>query len=826
MVVECPDGMAAGDRIIVETPDGREMEVEIPDGVSAGEEFEVYVGIDDGDVTPVSAPASLASRPLLLSSSASAEEVGPAPEQASRNQVLIHDVDEHDVTRGALVEPRTAEEAGPVPEQASINQVLIHDVEEHDVTRGAFVEPRTASRQDMFIEIQKRQRHEEPEPEPELDDDHCVSFVVPQGKAAGDTLLLQLSDGRDAEICIPNGVSPGDEIEIRVGSSAESLVAPEPSDNHASTEELMLRTAAHEASAKRVVDDVQQRLARVISKPVSTKLTKDLQPVIDSTISEGQLDVVAAEALLSQTQGLLKQTQALSPMNAVEQAEEASEDAEDEDKITLTVPDGMVPGDNILLVELDDGEEIEVLVPDNLRPGDKFDILVGPSTTAHDSVKQTPMPTDAAACVPVDARLHEAFESAGRELRTAAQRNDMTALASALKHADLDSADLKTGNTALHWAAVLDHPKIVLALLDAGADSSRLNRNGATPWDLAVGKGGRKLVLQLLDGQRPRFWSEAWAEAADSDNMSLGSSQENREQPAADTSSRMRTTTGTSLGEVASIDHETGQVEVRRDRPAQKRKKPPPARSPCLELEVPGKVLRANVFRKADRQAKGTLTADEARSAVMEIWPSFDLQSEYTRALEQRAYHAAVLDAKAGHIGRKEFRRMLKYIVYFNNHWAVFEDVAQRSQGFLSGEQFRTAAIRLGIKGTRVKPIGHHFAALATTAGGRGPSHAKKVGFDVFCRWCAEQHLSDDPEETDTVEAPSPSRSQRTPPRTNNRPVRKSNSTGGWDRSPPRFSIKPQAVLPLKVRRLRLPHVLTRHDHPQFLIMAFETQIC
>ena len=51
MVVECPDGMAAGDRVIVQTPDGGEMEVEIPDGVSAGEEFEVYVGIDDGDAT-------------------------------------------------------------------------------------------------------------------------------------------------------------------------------------------------------------------------------------------------------------------------------------------------------------------------------------------------------------------------------------------------------------------------------------------------------------------------------------------------------------------------------------------------------------------------------------------------------------------------------------------------------------------------------------------------------------------------------------------------------------------------------------------------------
>ena len=117
------------------------------------------------------------------------------------------------------------------------------------------------------------------------------------------------------------------------------------------------------------------------------------------------------------------------------------------------------------------------------------------------------VPKDAAEHQPVEVHVHsqepvappvdQAFESASRALRTAAQRDDMPALISALEHADLNSADLKTGNTALHWAAVLDHPKIVRALLDAGADTSRVNRTGATPWDLAVAKGERKLVLQL-----------------------------------------------------------------------------------------------------------------------------------------------------------------------------------------------------------------------------------------------------------------------------------------------------------------------------------------
>ena len=164
-------------------------------------------------------------------------------------------------------------------------------------------------------------------------------------------------------------------------------------------------------------------------------------------------------------------------------------ETDDEDVVTLTVPDGMAGGD-ILLLELDDGEEMEVPIPAGLNEGDEFEIdLDNPP-----AVLARPDPAELVEPPPLPKRLDPHFDSTGRELRTAAQRDDQAALAAALKHTDVNSADLKTGNTALHWAAVLDHPTIVLALLGANADMTLTNRNGATPWDQAVAKGGRKHV--------------------------------------------------------------------------------------------------------------------------------------------------------------------------------------------------------------------------------------------------------------------------------------------------------------------------------------------
>ena len=50
MTIVCPDAVSSGDLIVVDTPDGHELEVEIPVGVNPGTEFEIYVGGEDGEM--------------------------------------------------------------------------------------------------------------------------------------------------------------------------------------------------------------------------------------------------------------------------------------------------------------------------------------------------------------------------------------------------------------------------------------------------------------------------------------------------------------------------------------------------------------------------------------------------------------------------------------------------------------------------------------------------------------------------------------------------------------------------------------------------------
>ena len=40
----CPEGVESGDNILIDTPDGDELEIVVPDGVSAGDDFEVNLG--------------------------------------------------------------------------------------------------------------------------------------------------------------------------------------------------------------------------------------------------------------------------------------------------------------------------------------------------------------------------------------------------------------------------------------------------------------------------------------------------------------------------------------------------------------------------------------------------------------------------------------------------------------------------------------------------------------------------------------------------------------------------------------------------------------
>lgn len=76
-------------------------------------------------------------------------------------------------------------------------------------------------------------------------------------------------------------------------------------------------------------------------------------------------------------------------------------------------------------------------------------------------------------------------ENGWTPLHMAAYGNGNPAVIAALTDAGakLETRESTNGWTPLHLAAASEHPDVVTALLDAGADPSKLDDNGKTPWD-------------------------------------------------------------------------------------------------------------------------------------------------------------------------------------------------------------------------------------------------------------------------------------------------------------------------------------------------------
>ena len=73
------------------------------------------------------------------------------------------------------------------------------------------------------------------------------------------------------------------------------------------------------------------------------------------------------------------------------------------------------------------------------------------------------------------------------------------------------------------------------------------------------------------------------------------------------------------------------------------------------------------------------LSLAEIDKAIIELWPQFD----HKRAL-MRAYKAADRNGD-GFIKRREFRLLLKYIIYFDEMWDHFEQIDVSCRPILTG---------------------------------------------------------------------------------------------------------------------------------------------
>ena len=91
----------------------------------------------------------------------------------------------------------------------------------------------------------------------------------------------------------------------------------------------------------------------------------------------------------------------------------------------------------------------------------------------------------------------------GTPAMSAAVHGETGALKEILEVSDLNAQD-EDGWTALMFAACAGHPSSVAALLDAGADASIKNKDGATAHDLAQERGYDDVIRALVEPKDAR----------------------------------------------------------------------------------------------------------------------------------------------------------------------------------------------------------------------------------------------------------------------------------------------------------------------------------
>jgi len=151
-------------------------------------------------------------------------------------------------------------------------------------------------------------------------------------------------------------------------------------------------------------------------------------------------------------------------------------------------------------------------------------------------------------------------------------------------------------------------------------------------------------------------------------------------------------------------------------------------------LALPTREERDRVFDQVDFNRNGTLSLAEIDKAAVEIWPQFN----HKKAL-MRAYKAADVSGD-GFIGRREFRLLCSYIVYFNDLWHKFDTIDRDHDHRVSLSEFRLGCQHLGLK-ISAGQAAEEFGRMDRDGGGF-------VIFDEFCAWCARRHAP--------VEAPAP----------------------------------------------------------------------
>jgi hypothetical protein len=155
-------------------------------------------------------------------------------------------------------------------------------------------------------------------------------------------------------------------------------------------------------------------------------------------------------------------------------------------------------------------------------------------------------------------------------------------------------------------------------------------------------------------------------------------------------------------------------------------------------LALPSKAERKSLFDRMDVNGNGALSLAEIDKAIEDgtlpaALTAGDTASDYNhKPAIMRAYRAADTSSD-GFVQRKEFSKLLAYIVYFNNLWDTFDAMDENHDHRLSQEEFASGCERVGLALSSTE-LREEFQRCDVDGGGF-------VLFHEFCSWCVEQSL-------------------------------------------------------------------------------------
>ena len=153
--------------------------------------------------------------------------------------------------------------------------------------------------------------------------------------------------------------------------------------------------------------------------------------------------------------------------------------------------------------------------------------------------------------------------------------------------------------------------------------------------------------------------------------------------------------------------------------------KPTPDNEPipeaAMKIDVPDKEKALELFDQLDGNASGKLSLAELDKGVIVLFPEFN----HKKAI-MAAYKAADLSGD-GFVSRSEFGYFLRFILYYNKVWQVFESVDMDGDRRITKDEFVKAADKLDL-GRDAEEV---FAEMDVNGGGM-------VLFGELCHWLAE----------------------------------------------------------------------------------------